>query len=89
MSKPFRDSSSGVGLDVVVTLPAPVVDRIEKAAKERGETVAGWCRATIIEAAAVEGQHETIERWLRAEAALPMSPAAEMHRRAVEPDPDR
>ena len=26
---------------------------------------------------------------LRAEAALPMSPAAGMHRRAVEPDPDR
>ena len=89
MSKPFRDSSDGVGLDVVVTLPAPVVERIEKAAKERGETVKGWCRATIIEATAVEGQHETIERWLRAEASLPMSPYTEMHRRAVEPDPDR
>ena len=37
MSKPYRDASSGAGLDVVVTLP----------------------------------------------------PAAEMHRRSVEPDPDR
>ena len=89
MSKPFRDSSSGAGLDVVVTLPAPVVEQIEEAAKARGETVAGWCRAALIEAAAVEGQHETIERWLEAEASLPLSPAEEMHRRAVEPDPDR
>ena len=48
MSKPFRDSSSRVGLDVVVTLPAPVVEEIERAAKERGETVAGWRRAGLI-----------------------------------------
>ena len=50
---------------MVVTLPAPVVEQIEEAAKERGETVAGWCRATIIEAAAVERPYEAIERWLR------------------------
>lgn len=48
MSKPFRDSSSGVGLDVIVTLPAPVVERIEAQATERGETVAGWCRGEFI-----------------------------------------
>lgn len=36
MSKPFRDSSSGVGLDVVVTLPASVCEQIEVQAKERG-----------------------------------------------------
>ena len=29
MSKPPRDSSSGAGLDVVVILPAPVVEQIE------------------------------------------------------------
>ena len=52
MSKPFRDSSSGVGLDVAVTLPADVCERIKLAAKERGETVSGWCRAELI--AAVE-----------------------------------
>ena len=41
MSKPFRDNSSGVGLDMAVGLPAPVVEEIGKAARERGETVAG------------------------------------------------
>ena len=74
MSKPFRDASSGVGLDVVVTLPARVVELIEAQAKERGETVAGWRRAALIEAVAVEGQHATIERWLAAEAAMPLPP---------------
>ena len=29
MSKPYRDASSGAGLDVVVTLPAPVLGQIE------------------------------------------------------------
>ena len=43
MSRPFRDASSGGGLDVVVTLPASTVEKIEAAAKERGETVSGWC----------------------------------------------
>ena len=37
MSKPFRDSSDAVGLDVVVTLSAPVVEQIGESAKERGE----------------------------------------------------
>ena len=54
MSKPYRDTSDGAGLDVVVPLPAPVVERIEQAARERGETVAGWCRAELV--AAVEGE---------------------------------
>ena len=36
VNKAFRDSSSGGGLDVVVTLPAPVVEQIEAQAKERG-----------------------------------------------------
>ena len=54
MSKPFRDSSAGVGLDVVVTLPARVVELIEAQAKERGETVSGWCRAELIAAVEVE-----------------------------------
>ena len=44
----------GVGLDVVVTLPAPVVERIEAQAEERGETVAGWRRAELV--ALVEGE---------------------------------
>ena len=35
MSKPFRDASSGVGLDVVVTLPADVCERIKQEAKAR------------------------------------------------------
>ena len=52
MSKPFRDASSGVGLDVVVTLPADVCEKIKQEAKERNETVSGWCRAELI--AAVE-----------------------------------
>ena len=47
-NKPFRDTSSGAGLDIVVTLPAPVMENIEQAAKERGETAAGWCRAELI-----------------------------------------
>ena len=54
MSKPYRNASSGVGLDVVVTLPVPVVERIEAQAKARGETVAGWCRAWLV--LLVEGQ---------------------------------
>ena len=54
MSKPYRDASSGVGLDVVVTLPAPVVEQIEAQAKEHGETVEGWRRAELV--ALVEGQ---------------------------------
>ena len=54
MSKPFRDSSSGVGLDVVVTLPADVCEKIKREAKERGETVAGWRRAELVAAVEVE-----------------------------------
>ena len=54
MSKPFRESSDGVGLEVAVTLPARVVELIEAQAKERGETVAGWCRAELIAAVEVE-----------------------------------
>ena len=54
VSKPPRNASSGVGLDVVVTLPAPVVERIEEAAKARGETVGGWRRAELV--ALVEGE---------------------------------
>ena len=74
MSKPFRDSSSGGGLDVVVTLPAPVCEKIKQAAKERDKTFEGWHRATIIEAVSVVWQHETIERWLEAEASMPILP---------------
>ena len=61
-----------------MTLPASTVEKIEAAAKERGETVSGWGRATLIEAVAVEGRHDTDE-WLRDEAL----------RRVREPDPDR
>ena len=43
-----RDTSSGVGLDVTVTLPVEVLERIGELAKERGETAAGWCRAELI-----------------------------------------
>ena len=96
MSKPFRDASSGVGLDVVVTLPASTVEKIEAAARERGETVSGWCRATLIEAVAVEDQLDTIDRWVEAEASMPLPPVGsaewlrdEALRRAREPDPDR
>ena len=53
-NKPFRDRSDGAGLDVVVTLPADVCERIKQAAKERGETVAGWRRAELIAAVEVE-----------------------------------
>ena len=41
MNKPFLDSSDGGGLDVLVTLPAPVCEKIREAAKERGETFEG------------------------------------------------
>lgn len=95
MSEPFRDASSGPGLDVVVTLPASTVEKIEAAAKERGETVSGWRRATLIKAVAVEGQHDTIERWREAEASMPLPPVGsdewlrdEALRRVREPDPD-
>ena len=54
MSKPFRDTSSGVGLDVVVTLPADVCEKIKQAAKERGETFDGWRRAELVAAVEVE-----------------------------------
>ena len=47
-----RDASSGAGLDVTVTLPAPVVEKIREAAKERGEDSSGWCRATLIKCVA-------------------------------------
>ena len=53
-NKPFRDRSDGVGLDVVVTLPADVCERIKQEAKERGETFDGWRRAELI--AAVEAE---------------------------------
>lgn len=55
MSKPFRDASDGVGLDVVVSLPAPVIEKIEEAADERGETVAGWRRAELTTLVGGEG----------------------------------
>ena len=74
---------------MVVTLPATVCEKIKQAAKERDETFEGWRRATIIEAVSLVWQHETIERWLEAEASMPMPPDTEMHRRAVEPDSDR
>ena len=96
MSRPFRDASSGGGLDVVVTLPASTVEKIEAAAKERGETVSGWGRATLIEAVAMDGQHDTVERRLETEASMPLPPAGsdewlrdDALRRAREPDPDR
>ena len=56
MSKPYRDASSGVGLDAVVTLPALVVERIEAQAKARRETVAGWRRDGLL--GLVEGTPE-------------------------------
>ena len=37
MSKPYRTVPAGTGLDVVVTLPAPVVERIE--ARREGKPV--------------------------------------------------
>ena len=54
-----------------------------------GRTVAGGRRATLIEAAAAEGHHDMIERWLAVEDTMPLPPDMEMRRRAVEPDPDR
>ena len=54
MSKPYRDASSGVGLDVVVTLPADVCERIKQEAKERRETFDGWRRAELVAAVEVE-----------------------------------
>ena len=56
MSKPYRDASSGTGLDVVVSLPVPVVERIGVQAKVRGETVAGWRRDGLL--GLVEGTPE-------------------------------
>ena len=47
MSKPYRNASPGVELDLVVSLPAPVVERIEAQAKARGETVEGWCEDAL------------------------------------------
>ena len=58
MSRPFRDASSGAGLDVVATLPAPVCEKIGEAAKERGETFSGWRRAELIAAVEEEGAAE-------------------------------
>ena len=52
MSRQSRDSSSGAGLDVVTTLPAPIVEKIGEAAKERGEPVPDWCAVTLIECVA-------------------------------------
>ena len=48
-TSPSATDPRGGGLDVVVTLPAPVVDRIEAQAKERGEMVAGWHRGGLVE----------------------------------------
>ena len=54
MSKPYRDSSDGVGLDVRVTLPAPICEKSREAAKECGETFSGWRRAELIAAVEVD-----------------------------------
>ena len=79
--------------DGAATSPHIILE-IEAAAKERGETVSGWRRATLIEAVAVEGRHDTIERRLEAATPLPPPGSAEWLRdealsRAREPDPDR
>ena len=66
MSKRFRDTSSGVGLVVIVTLPAPVTEKIEEAAKERCETAEGWCRAEFIEAVEASGSDDRIRAVLDA-----------------------
>ena len=73
MSKRFLDTSSGVGLDMVVTLPAPVIEKIEEAAKERGETAEGWCRAELIAAVEAPGSDDRIR------AVLDAATAAERH----------
>ena len=54
MSKPFRDTSSGVGLDMVLSAPVS-----EEAAKERGETAAGLRgaeRTALVEAPGSDGR---------------------------------
>ena len=48
MSEPYRNSSDGDGLDVVVMLPAPVCEKIRETAKERGVTLEGWHRADLV-----------------------------------------
>ena len=58
MSKPFRDSSPGAGRDAAPIPPAPVAGQIEEAAKDRGETTAGWRRAGRIAIAEGEGAAE-------------------------------
>ena len=76
VNRPFRDTSSGVGLDMVVTLPAPVVEKIEEAAKERGETAAGWCRAELIAAVEAPGSDGRIRAVLEAATPAERSAAA-------------
>ena len=51
---------------MVATLPARVVDQINDAAKERGETVSGWCRAELIAIVEDPGSDERIRAVLKA-----------------------
>ena len=76
MSKPFPDTSFGVGLVVVVTLPAPVTEKIKEAAKKRGKTVAGWCRAELIPAVEMPGSDDRIRAVLDAATAAERRAAA-------------
>ena len=48
MSEPYRNSFDGERLDVVVTLPTPICEKIREAAKERGETFKGWRWAELV-----------------------------------------
>ena len=48
MSEPSREASPGGGREVTLILPPLVAEKIGEAAKERGETVADWCAATLI-----------------------------------------
>ena len=72
----FRDTSDGVGLDVTVTLPAGVFERIGELAKERGETTAGWRRAELIAAVEAPGSDGRIRAVLDAATASERRAAA-------------
>ena len=58
MSKPFRSASLKAGLDVALPCLPPAVERIEGAAREWGETVAGLRRAELLSLVEGEGAAE-------------------------------
>ena len=66
MKKEPRDSSYGLGLDVVVSLPPAIIEKVAAVATERGEMVEGWCRAELIALVDAPGSDERIRAVLDA-----------------------